>query len=622
MSLALRLLLVPVLVAAAAIVARAPDPASAPLAQADVAIGSVVPDLGFTDERRLPRRLSELGASTATVVVFTTVDCPIVARYLPRLSELEARYRDRGVRFLALDVGRGDEIVEIAQQRLDSGCSFPFGKDQDGDVVRALGATRTPEVCVLDAERRLVYRGRVDSQYRFGGARPDAGRADLERALLDLLEGRPVEVPSTSVDGCLIEDLAPAARYAAYADLASVPPRTALTWAKDVAPIVRRACQDCHHDGTVAPFPLVEYRDVARRAAMVAEVVRDGRMPPWFASPEHGEFVNSRRLSAEERDTLVAWALAGAPRGDAADEPPAPVFDDTGWRIGEPDEVVVQAVATQVPADGYVPYQYVMLPRVFFEDTWVEAVEIRPDDRRVVHHANLAHVKLTEKFRESNFMTGYVPGGDPLVCDPGTALRIPAGSVLGLQVHLVTVGEPRDVRISVGLRFARGVVDRELHHFQIHDTRFAIPPGAPAHEVRAARTFRGDATGIGMFCHMHLRGRDMAFRATRPDGSQEPLLVVPNYDFDWQQSYRWAPGTMRFPAGTRVDVVAHFDNSPFNPYNPDPTATVRNGEQTYQEMMYGFLFFTHDDERLGLRVDPANGRVVGERGGSAESSDP
>jgi thiol-disulfide isomerase/thioredoxin len=596
--------------AAIAVLAAADAAAPSQDGLAGPPIGAVVPDVEFVDTRHLPRRLSELGEARAHVLVFTTVDCPLVQRYLPRLAELERELRAQGVRFVAVDVGRGDGLVGIAEQALVSGCEFPFVKDFDGAVARALGATRTPEVVVLDAERRLVYRGRVDAQHRLGGSLPGEVRKDLELALADVLAGRPVAVPTTPVDGCLIEDLRPAARYAHLADLVSEPPTTDLTWSRDIAPIVQRACQDCHHEEAVAPFPLLEHEHLARRARTLAEAVQHGRMPPWYASDAHGSFVNAPRLTRDERDRLVAWALAGAPLGDPAAAPPPRTFDRQSWRIDAPDLVVTQAVPTDVPADGVVPYQYVLLPHVFLADTWVEAVEIRTDEPRVVHHANLAHVRLGRRFDAADFVTGYVPGGDPLVCDPGVAVRIPAGSVLGLQVHYVTAGAPRSARLSVGLRFARGTVERELRHVQVHDRRFAIPPHAPAHPVRAVRTLERDATGVGMFCHMHLRGRDMTFTALLPDGARETLLCVPNYSFDWQQSYRWAPATQRFPAGTRIEVLAHFDNSAFNPYNPDPSATVRNGEQTYEEMMYGFLFFTYDDERLGLVVDPATGRVV------------
>jgi hypothetical protein len=280
------------------------------------------------------------------------------------------------------------------------------------------------------------------------------------------------------------------------------------------------------------------------------------------------------------------------------------------WRIGTPDLVVSVKAPIRLPAEGPIPYQYFILPQRFDEDTWVEAIEIKPDNERALHHCNLARVKLGEKFSQDGFITGYVPGGDPLVMDPGIAVRIPAGSVLALQAHYVATGEPEVDRLRVGLRFPRQKVDKEMQVAIVADFRFVIPPGARAHPVRAARPLREDAIGIGMFVHMHLRGRDLTATAEAPDGSEQTLLVVPNYNFDWQQSYRWPAGKVTFPRGTRLKALAHFDNSAWNPFNPDPTQAVKFGLETSDEMMYLFVFWVMQQQSLGLTVDASNGRVV------------
>jgi hypothetical protein len=196
-----------------------------------------------------------------------------------------------------------------------------------------------------------------------------------------------------------------------------------------------------------------------------------------------------------------------------------------------------------------------------------------------------------------------------MVLDPGTAVRIPAGSALALQAHYVTTGRPETDRLRVALRFPRVPVQKELKVAIAGNLRFAIPAGARAHPVRAARRVPADAIGIGLFVHMHLRGRDMRVEAEAPDGSVEPLLLVPNYNFDWQQSYRWARGQQRFAAGTTLRALAHFDNSSWNPFNPDPERIVRFGLQTDDEMMYAFPFWVDANEQLGLDVDPTTGHV-------------
>jgi hypothetical protein len=519
------------------------------------------------------------------------------------LKELEEQYRGRGVQFLALNVGADDPLVEVAAQGLNVDLAFPVGRDFDGRFASSVGATRTPEVVVLDGQQRLRYRGRIDSQVRLAGVAPQTGREDLKEAIEDVLAGREVRVAETPVDGCLIE-------YDALRSLpASVPEE--VTFHEHVAPLLQKHCQECHRPGTVAPFSLLSYRDAAAHVETIAEVVRQERMPPAFASRKHGEFVNRLGMSADERALIRAWVARGAIEGDASRAPPPREFPERKWKIGEPDLVIEMAAENKVPASGYVPYQYAFLPAVFPEDTWVQAIEILPGNIQAVHHCNMVYVTAGGGINTTqNFITGYVPGGDPMVLGNGLGYKIPAHSILVLQLHYVTTGEETTDRTSVGLVFAKEKIQKQLRHFQCTAHRFQIPPGAPHYPLKATRTFPCDATGIGMFCHMHLRGKDMTFRSIAPDDRREVLLSVPNYDFNWQMSYRWPEGKVRFAKGTKVEVTSHYDNSAFNPFNPDPTATVVEGDQTFNEMMYGFLFYTDDAEQLELTIDPKTGHVV------------
>jgi hypothetical protein len=568
------------------------------------AIGEVVANFQFTDIRYLPRTLSELGDHRAYVLVFTTLDCPIVRRSLPKLRQMHLDYRDQGVQFVAVNEGPQDSVVDVAYQAVRADIEFPFVKDFTGQVAAAVGATRTPQCVVLDAERRLRYRGRIDSEFRLGGVRPSGGRQDLRLAIDDVLKGQDVQVAETPVDGCLIT--APRG-----------PRSRELTYYKDVAPLVRKHCEGCHQPGSAAPFSLSGPDDVLAHSQMIAEVVSQRRMPPWYATIEPGHFINDLSLPAAAIATIGDWIHGDQlPGGEADALQPLPERESE-WLIGEPDLVIQMPAAASIPATGYVAYQYALLPYVFLEDTWVQKVEINPGNDAVVHHCNMGYAKITDLQRkefhpEKNFITGYVPGGDPMVLDSGIGFRIPAGSVIGLQLHYVTTGEETTDQTSVGFVFAKEKIQKQIRHFQCHTSRFSIPPQVSHHEVRASRTFGFDATGIGMYCHMHLRGKDMTFTATTPDGKRETLLSVPNYNFEWQSSYRWPDDTVRFSKGTRIDCVAHFDNSSFNPFNPDPTATVRHGQQTYHEMMYGFLFFTRDDEALNLTINPNTGHVVTE----------
>lgn len=565
-----------------------------------VAIGEVVDELKFKDIRYVTRSLRELGDFQAYVLVFTNSTCPIVQKYWPKLKRLDAEYGPKGVAFVSINESSDDEIATIARQAIELGIEFPCVKDLDGRCAQAVGADRSPHVVILDRQRRLRYRGRIDDQVRIGGTRPAPSRDDLKLALDDVLADRVVEVPETPVDGCLITF-----------PTADRRPSSSSTFYEQVMPIMQRHCQECHRASGPAPFALETYEQAAALAAMIGEVVADRRMPPWYAHRDQ-EFANQRGLSAAERSQVLDWIRNGLPKGDSAKAPPSPKFSTAKWEIGEPDLITTALESHTLPEDGFVNYKYVVLPHIFWQDTWVSAVEILPSNSRIVHHCNLAYWKVGESFNEGNFITGRVPGGTAMWLDDGVGFKIPKGSIIGLQIHYTTTGKVETNRMSVGLKFPRSPIHKQLHHEQITTSRFAIPPGARAHPVVASRTLRTPATGIGMFSHMHLRGKDMTFVAHLPNGETETLLSIPNYHYGWQQNYRWQPGTKKFPAGTRIEVTAHYDNSAFNPFNPDPTTTVRVGPQTIHEMMFGFFFYTDDAEHLNLRIDPKNGYVVRE----------
>lgn len=565
---------------------------------ASVALGQKVGDFTFKDIRYLPRTLADFGDRKAYVIMFTTLDCPIVQRYLPRLSELEKSYRDKGVQFLTVNVGPADDVREVAYQAMKADCEFPFCKDFNGDVAKALGATRAAEVVVLDADKKLRYRGRVDDQFRLGGERPNPSRDDLKAAIEDLLAGREVEVAQTAIDGCLITAFRPR-----EVD-------KSVNYAEHVAGLLQKHCQDCHRPGNPeAPFALASYQDALDHAEMIGEVVKEQRMPPWYGSREHGQFTNVRGMSQAERQLVADWVANDCPQGDLSKAPAAREFSTAKWKIGEPD-LVLKTPVQKIQASGYIDYRYVILPHFFKEDTWVQGVQILPENSRAMHHCNMLFIKKGEKPSSQNFITGQVPGGDAMILDRNVGFMIPAESSLVLQIHYVTLGEATTDQISVGFRYAREVIHQQLHHTQVANLKFSVPPHAGHHRVEAVRELQHDSTGYGLFTHMHLRGKDMTYRARYPDGKEETLLVVPNYNFDWQQSYRWPEDKIKFPKGTKLEVFAHYDNSAFNPYNPDPSKEVEEGQQTFQEMMYGFVFYTHDDEQMNLTIDPQTGHVV------------
>ena len=336
------------------------------------------------------------------------------------------------------------------------------------------------------------------------------------------------------------------------------------------------------------------YAEVRPWAKAIKEAVLTHAMPPWLADPHFGSFRNARRLSEEAIRTIVAWVDASAPEGNAKETPPLPRFE-TGWRIGKPDAVFDMGTDFEVPADGVVAYKYFTVPTNFTEDRWVEAAEIRPGQRSTVHHV-LAFIrepadKTDHPTDMGNILVGYAPGENPLELTPGTAVLVKAGSSLTFQVHYTPNGKGAKDRSYIGLRFAKQAPKYRAVRGMAVNPMFLIPPNAANYEVRSSYTAPQDIALDSLTPHMHFRGKDFRFTVVYPDGRQEVILSVPRYDFNWQLRYN-LESPLPLPKGARIECVAHFDNSPNNKYNPDPTKAVRWGEQTWEEMMIGFFTYT------------------------------
>ncbi len=373
------------------------------------------------------------------------------------------------------------------------------------------------------------------------------------------------------------------------------------TFSKDVAPIVYEKCAECHRPGSMAPMSLMTYEDIRPWARAVKQRVVHREMPPWGADPAYGPYANDPSLTEAQIDTIAAWVDGGAPAGDPAHLPEAPTFVE-GWSIGEPDLVFTMLEPFTVPADGTVPYMYVTIPTNLKEDIWVRGVELKPSDRRVVHHIISDLVEGTgepvdptpqltrdRSQRETGGLGGYVPGRVYDLFDEGVARRIPAGSEIVLQMHYTTIGEVVQDQTQIGVVLATEPPSalRESGGGQMPNFTFVIPPGAPNHEVTAQRTIERDTYLRSVYPHMHVRGKDVTYAIVHPDGREEIVLHVPKYDFNWQLNYVFAePKYM--PKGSILRVTAHYDNSAANRYNPDPSAAVRWGNQTWEEMLIGY----------------------------------
>ncbi len=509
--------------------------------------------------------------SKLLVVVFTAPDCPVSKLYRPKLDRMDKEYRARGVRFLT-------------------------ASSSDASLTALLDARRSTEVFVIDPKGVLRYRGAVDDQYGIGYSRDAATKNLLVDAIEALLAGKAPAILATEAPGCEIER--PSKPGASPLGTGKI----GITFHKDVAPIFQRRCVDCHRPGEIGPFSLLSYETAKSKGRTIKEAVTKKRMPPWHADPKHGEWSNDRHLSSQEIETISAWVDAGAPQGSAKDAP-APRRFAEGWLIGTPDAVYKMPRAQKIPAEGTVPYKYFFVRTDLKEDTWVQAIEVRPGARQQVHHILVFLQYPLNRLKEQppldgGLFHGYfgimVPGESPMIFPEGMGKKVPAGATLVFQIHYTTNGEAAEDVTQVGLVFAKKPVTREVVTRGIVNAMIRIPAGAPDHREEASFTFENDSKILSLLPHMHIRGKAFKYTAIHPDGKEEVLLDVPVYDFNWQTCYRLKEPKL-VKKGTKIQAVAHFDNSKGNPGNPDPTKEVRFGQQSWEEMLIGYMDFVKVD---------------------------
>lgn len=546
-------------------------------------VGQTLKSFTLQDYRGRQWSETDFSDSKILVVAFLGTECPLAKLYSPRLQQLANKFKPDGVAFVGVNANRHDSVTEIAAHARRHGVEFPILKDVGNRLADQLHAVRTPEVFVFDQKRQVRYYGRIDDQYGVGYIRDEPKRNDLENAITELLGGKNVSLAETESVGCHI------GRIKQPKENATV------TYSNQIARILQRRCVECHREGEIAPFALMDYEEVVGWADMIAEVVNDGRMPPWHADPKHGKFANDRHLSAEEKSQIQQWVRDGAPEGDRSQLPKPQEFL-TGWQLPQKPDVVlnISPQPFRVQAEGAVRYQYFKVDPKFTEDKWIQSAELKPGNRAVVHHI-LAFARTPGTRDRSGggaggFLVAYVPGMRAAPYPDGMAKKIPAGSELVFQIHYTPIGIEQLDRSQLGIVFAdRKSLTHEVRTTSAIGRRLEIPPHADNHEISAQSAgSRSDVLLLAMMPHMHLRGKSFRYDAVSRDGQRTTLLDIPRYDFNWQTAYRLAT-PQPFPTGTRMSCVAHFDNSDENLSNPDPTVTVRWGDQTWNEMMIGYF---------------------------------
>lgn len=567
-----------------------------PASPAEYGVGHFVPDLPLTDIQGQPRKLSDFRGQRAVVLAFTCKSCPLCRKFGPTLARLEKAYQKQDITFIYINATASETGAEIAETIRTFGFSGPYVRDRGGVLARALHATHSTDVVVLDSRRTVIYRGAVDDQYGFGYSLNAPRREYLVEALTAVIEGKRPAVRATIAPGCPLD-----------VDKSAEKGPPSITFHNRISRILQHHCVSCHRQGGVAPFALDNYEDVAGHAAAITAVIDRGVMPPWFAAPTPADarspWSNDPSLSERDKADLLGWLGGETTEGDPADAP-LPLSFSNDWQIGTPDLVVQIPEPLAIKATGTMPYQEVIVPTGLTTDKWVQALEIRSTAPQSVHHVLvfvLPPVNSGEKNRdddirvdqtEANLSRGFfaasVPGNGTIVLPDGYGKYLPAGARLKFQFHLVPNGTATSDQTRLGMVYCKQKPQNVIQVKGAGSLKLSIPPGAENHMEQGFLRVVADWRVTAFLPHMHLRGKAFRYEAQFPDGRMVTLLDVPRYDTNWQLAYRLVE-PIDLPRGTVIRVTGWFDNSANNPANPDPTRTVTAGLQVHDEMLLGYI---------------------------------
>lgn len=549
-------------------------------AQAFAASGRAVPNFALLDLRGRNVELDRT-EGRAVALFFTGVGCPIARKNAPKVKALAERFGREGVAFWIVNTYADDSTKQVTGEAYDLGLqSLTCLSDPKQGVALSLGVERTAEVVVIGLkDHKVIYQGAIDDQYGEGAERPEPQAKYLETALEQFLAGQPVTQDRTRARGCRIA-------FAKAAE-AEAPP----SYATDVAPLFQKHCVACHREGAIGPWAMDGHGSVRNYARMIEEVLLTRRMPPYDAHPDFGKFSNEHRLTREETQTLLRWVAAGSPRGEGADPltvAPPPLAD---WPMGKPDAILRLPEVQSIPATGVLDYRHIAIQSPDTNEFWLAGVDIRPGNRKVVHHAILyAQWPGCPDDGTGNGVNiiGWAPGATPAAYPDGVGKRIPAGAKFTLEMHYTTTGTAQTDQTEVALYRRSGPQARDAETRQAVEHRLEIPPGESEARHYATYAFKEAATLYSLSPHMHFRGKWMKYELLLPNGKRETLLHVPRYDFKWQLTYDLAQ-PKKIPAGAWLLVTGAFDNSEGNPANPDPKKFVTFGLQSWDEMFIGFF---------------------------------
>jgi thiol-disulfide isomerase/thioredoxin len=561
-----------------------------PLKPGDHGVGLLAPNVTFTDLAGKSYQFGGFAKQRVVVYALTSTSCPLSKQYMPTLQRLAKRYANKqGVTWVLVNPMPTDKPTDMQQAAQDFKGQAIYVHDSTGKIAKSLGAQSTTDVIVLDRARTVVYHGAIDDQYGLGYAVEKPRHNYLCDALDSLLANKLPAIAATDSPGCTLNFAKePAAE-------------SSLTYYGRIARIVQANCVECHRDGGVAPFPLTSYDDVVAHRGMIQQVVEQGTMPPWFAAPAETKtdaepsspWANDRSLAAADKHDLLDWMKGKMSEGDNSDAP-QPLIFPKDWQIGKPDAIFEFPQPIAVKATGVMPFQYVVVDPHLAEDKWVQAIEVRPSDIGVVHHA-LVFLQMNPAApadfvdERNGFFGIYVPGNSTLIYPKGFAKRLPAGARLQFQMHYTPNGRATTDRTRIGVIYSKQPPRHEVRVLGMVNTKIVIPPGAENHREEAQVRIPCDIEILSFLPHMHLRAQACRYRATG-NGQIRTLLEIPHYDFNWELLYRYYE-PQPVARGETLKFTVWYNNSKSNPANPDPTQTVRWGKQKSDEMHLGYIEF-------------------------------
>ncbi len=565
------------------------------------------------DQHSRVHEFREKSEKPLRVVVFINGDCPIARSYVPELNRLHEKWNEK-TETVSLHAVWGNPFSTHAELRKfveDYSIKFPIVFDPLAQLAHALKPTHVPETFLLNAQGKIAYRGRIDERWAAPGVKRAVVKSrDLETAVETLLLNPAARIASTSAVGCLYDLIPTQELLGANHDS----PQQKLTWSQVTASIIYANCTHCHQAKAVGPFPLETWQDVVSQRAQMIEEIQTSRMPPWMPDANCGEFLGQRSLSEIEKQALSKWVEQGTPSGEL-NEAPAPPPKKSTWELGPPDLIAEMAADFSIPADGPDLFQNFVIPLPLDSDKVVAAIEFQPGDASVVHHAlcfldaNHQGRKLDAKTPEPGYSSfgspGFLPTGSIGGWSPGnTPRKLPGhmgrylkkGSDLVLQIHYHPSGKATKDRSRVGIYFAdqpKNIVAAVWAASYDID----IPAGERNYERRASYKLPQPVTLMGVIPHMHLLGKSFTAQAVLPDNTIQPIIRISNWKYAWQDEFHLSQ-PIHLPAGTRLEIIAAWDNSEENPLNPsNPPRRVTWGEQTTDEMVYGFFLVAAEEPK-------------------------